>query len=84
MAASTPERPQGKEYLRLILLAALIGIPAALVAAGFLAFVNLLEDWLWTDLPKALGSSAPPWYLVLGLPHGGRRDRGGGEGFPSG
>jgi H+/Cl- antiporter ClcA len=59
---------QGAAYLRLILLGALIGIPAALVAAGFLAFVHLLEEWLWDDLPSALGSSSPPWYLVIGLP----------------
>jgi H+/Cl- antiporter ClcA len=62
---------QGGAYLRLILLGALIGIPAALVAAGFLAFVNLLEEWLWQDLPSALGSSSPPWYLVMGLPVAG-------------
>jgi len=59
---------QGAAYLRLILLGALVGIPAALVAAGFLAFVHLLEDWLWEDLPSALGASSPPWYLVIGLP----------------
>jgi H+/Cl- antiporter ClcA len=59
---------QGGAYLRLILLGALVGIPAALVAAGFLAFVHLLEEWLWEDLPSVLGSSSPPWYLVIGLP----------------
>jgi chloride channel protein, CIC family len=66
--ASKPEQLQGREYVRLILFAALIGIPAALLAAVFLAFINLLQDWLWTDLPKALGTTTPPWYLVLGLP----------------
>ena len=58
----------GTAYLRLVLYAALIGIPAALVAAGFLALVHVVEDWLWTDLPDALGATEPPWYLVLGLP----------------
>jgi H+/Cl- antiporter ClcA len=70
-AMATPpneEQLGGTEYLRLVLYGALIGIPAALVAAGFLAFVHVLEGWLWTDLPKALGTSTPPWYLVLGLP----------------
>jgi H+/Cl- antiporter ClcA len=68
--ATPPSQEQlgGAEYLRLVLYGALIGIPAALVAAGFLAFVHVLEGWLWTDLPKALGTSTPPWYLVLGLP----------------
>jgi len=52
--------PSGRTYLRLILLAAAIGIPAALVAAGFLALVHWLEDRLWTDLPDRLGYSSPP------------------------
>ena len=59
---------EGLTPVLVIGLAALIGIPAALVAAVFLAVVNWLERWLWTDLPGYLGASAPPWYLVLGLP----------------
>ena len=55
-------------YLRLVILGAVIGIPAALVASAFLAFVHDLEHWLWHDLPSALGESSPPWYLVIGLP----------------
>ena len=51
-----------------MLLGAAIGIPAALVAALFLAAVHLGEDLLWTDLPDALGYSSPPWFLVVGLP----------------
>jgi H+/Cl- antiporter ClcA len=62
------QRANGALYLRLVLLAAAIGIPAALVAAVFLAFVHWLEDVLWTDLPNRLGASSPPWYLVIGLP----------------
>jgi len=49
----------GRAYLRLVALGALVGVPAALVAALFLAAVHGLEDWLWGD---------PHWYLVLGLP----------------
>jgi H+/Cl- antiporter ClcA len=62
-AAGTPVA-----YLRLIGLAAAIGVPAALLAAVFLALVHELEHWLWTDLPDHLGTSSPPWYLVIGLP----------------
>ena len=58
----------GLGYLRLIGLGAVIGIPAALLAAVFLAFVHVLETWLWTDLPAHLGATEPPWYLVLVLP----------------
>ena len=62
---------EGKAYLRLVLLGAAIGIPAAFVAATFLAFVHDLEHWLWHDLPDALGYSSPPWYLVVFLPVAG-------------
>ena len=65
---SPPTRPTPREYLQTIVLAAAIGIPAALVAALFLAAVHYFEHWLWIDLPDALGESTPPWYLVIGLP----------------
>jgi H+/Cl- antiporter ClcA len=55
--------PSGRAYLRLVLLAAAIGIPAALVAALFLAAVHELEDWLWPDDAQ--------WYRVIGLPVAG-------------
>ena len=44
-------------------LGAAIGIPAALLAAGFLGVVHELEHWLWGD--------SPAWYLILGLPVAG-------------
>ena len=64
------EQPQitASAYLRLVALGALVGIPAALVAALFLALVHDIEHWLWHDLPDALGHASPPWYLVIGLP----------------
>ena len=52
--------PSGGRYLRLIGLGALIGIPAGLLAAGFLALVHQVEDAVWGDSPEA--------YLVIGLP----------------
>jgi H+/Cl- antiporter ClcA len=61
----------GPQYLKLIGLGALIGIPAALLAAVFLALIHELEDVLWHDLPDALGYDTPPWFLVLLLPVGG-------------
>jgi H+/Cl- antiporter ClcA len=65
------ESPGGSAYLRLIGVGAAIGIPAALVAALFLALVHKAEDWLWHDLPDTLGYSSPPWFLVIGLPVAG-------------
>jgi H+/Cl- antiporter ClcA len=63
MAASEPAQPSGREYLRLVLLGALVGIPAGLVGALFLALVHELEDVLWPDDPE--------WYLIVGLPVAG-------------
>lgn len=60
-----------KYFLKLIGIGAVIGVPAALLAAVFLAVVNWCEDWLWTDLPDALGHDTPPWYLVVFLPVAG-------------
>jgi H+/Cl- antiporter ClcA len=66
-----PQELSGSAYLRLVALGAAIGVPAALVAALFLALVHDLEHWLWTDLPDSLGYSSPPWYLVIALPVAG-------------
>ena len=63
-----PGRPSGARGLRLVLIGAILGVPAALVAALFLAVVHEVEHWLWTDLPHDLGTKGPPWYLVIGLP----------------
>jgi H+/Cl- antiporter ClcA len=62
------DRPSGGEYLRIVLLGAAVGIPAALLAALFLAAVHDLQHVLWHDIPKDLGQSSPPWYLVITFP----------------
>jgi H+/Cl- antiporter ClcA len=54
---------RGRSYLRLVGLGAAIGLPAALLAAVFVAAVHELEDLLWPD--------SPAWYLVIGLPVAG-------------
>jgi H+/Cl- antiporter ClcA len=67
-APSSRTEPSTWTYLRLVLLGALIGVPAAFVAAGFMGLVHYLQHWIWEDIPDALGHSSPPWYLVLFLP----------------
>jgi H+/Cl- antiporter ClcA len=69
--AEASEELNGAAYLRLVGLGSLIGVPAALVAALFLALVHDLEHWLWGSLPSSLGHSAPPWWLVIALPVAG-------------
>ncbi len=60
--------PQGATVLRLVLLGAVIGIPAALAAVAFFTAVHYLEELIWHALPTALGAATPPWYLVVFLP----------------
>jgi H+/Cl- antiporter ClcA len=58
----------GPRLVQLTLVGGLVGIPAALVALAFFTAVHYLQEWLWTDLPAALGATEPPSFLVVGLP----------------
>ena len=62
MSTATPADPQDHQGVpaRVVLLAAAIGIPAALVAAGFFVLVHYLEHWLWDDLRTCSGTSPRP------------------------
>jgi chloride channel protein, CIC family len=63
-----PDQRQARVLLLLTGLGILIGVPAALLAWGFLEVVHLVEHWLWVELPSLLGADRPPWYLLIGLP----------------
>ena len=54
-------------YVRLLVLAALIGVPVSGAAYGFLKLVALLQDALFTDVPKELGFDTPPTWWPLPL-----------------
>jgi H+/Cl- antiporter ClcA len=54
-------------YLRLLLLAAIIGAPIAAAAYGFLWAVDELQEWLYTDLPRDLGFDGQPTWWPLPL-----------------
>ena len=57
-----------KTYLQSLVIAALIGIPVALLALGFVWLEQHLTDFLWTTMPNHLGDSAPPWWWILLVP----------------
>jgi H+/Cl- antiporter ClcA len=66
---TTPPDPQAllrsKSYLRLLFLAALLGVPISVAAYGFLALVDYLQRELFTHLPDGLGfHGEPPWWPV--------------------
>ncbi|MGY4985089.1 chloride channel protein [Streptomyces nigrescens] len=52
-------------YLKLLLVAAVIGFPVCAVAFGFLALVHELEPLIYQDLPRVLGFAGTPiWWPV--------------------
>ena len=62
-----PQDPQAllrsKSYLRLLILAAVLGAPISAAAYGFLALVAYLQPEIFTHLPNGLGfHGAPPWW----------------------
>ncbi|MFF7844895.1 chloride channel protein [Streptomyces ossamyceticus] len=58
---------RSREYLMLLVLAALIGVPVSAAAFGFLALVGELQPLIYTDLPKALGFAGTPLWWPLPL-----------------
>ena len=72
-AGQTPDPAaamRDRRFLFLLVLAAILGVVASLVAWGFLELVHELQPWVFTDLPDAIGFDDTPWwwYLpVLGL-----------------
>jgi H+/Cl- antiporter ClcA len=59
---------RSRGYHALLLAAALIGFPIALIAFWYLAAVNTMNTWLWHTLPTHLGWDQPKaWYVVLVL-----------------
>ena len=67
MEATPPPDAQAllrsNDYVKLLILAALLGVPVSAVAYGFLELVDWLQESLFTDLPGTLGfDSAPVWW----------------------
>ncbi len=54
-------------YVRLLVLAAVIGAPISAAAWGFLWLVDELQEWLYTDLPDDLGFDGVPMWWPLPL-----------------
>jgi H+/Cl- antiporter ClcA len=57
-----------RRYLALLVLAAILGVPIAAVAYGFLKLVDVIQEAVFTDLPSALGFDGEPlWWPLLPL-----------------
>lgn len=64
---------RSRAYLQALALAAMLGLPISIVSYGFLALVNRIQRFVFTDLPGALvGGPTPawwpvPWLMLCGL-----------------
>jgi H+/Cl- antiporter ClcA len=72
-APADPGAPlRNPAYIRLLILAALLGVPISAAAYGFLALVSYLQKELFTHLPHGLGfATAPAWWPLPVLLVGG-------------
>ncbi len=62
------ELARSSAYVRLLVLAAIMGAPIAALAYFFLALVSHLQTWVFEDLPEGLGFTTPPvWWPILPL-----------------
>jgi H+/Cl- antiporter ClcA len=63
---------RSRDYLRLLMVAAVLGVPVSAAAYGFLALVSYLQKEIFTHLPHGLGFSAEPlWWPLPVLAVGG-------------
>ena len=63
---------RSRDYLRLLALAAILGVPVSAAAYGFLALVSYLQKEIFTHLPHGLGFATEPiWWPLPVLAAGG-------------
>jgi H+/Cl- antiporter ClcA len=73
---TTPADPvallRSRAYVRLLVVAAILGVPVSAAAYGFLALVNYLQQEIFVHLPHGLGFSTEPlWWPLPVLAVGG-------------
>ena len=76
LAVTMPADPvallRSRGYLRLLALAAILGVPVSAAAYGFLALVSYLQKEIFTHLPHGLGfHTEPVWWPLPVLAVGG-------------
>ena len=58
--------PEGKEYVKTLVLAALLGVPVAFAAVLFQTAIHDVIHLVWEVIPDELGWSEPQgWYVIL-------------------
>jgi H+/Cl- antiporter ClcA len=67
-ASTPPSPPSPREYIRILVIAAALGVPVALAAAAFLSLIHAATTLMWTTIPGAAGWTAPPGWYVVAVP----------------
>jgi H+/Cl- antiporter ClcA len=63
---------RSRSYLVLLVFAAILGVPISALAYWYLKLSTLLQGWIFTDLPRALGyHDAPAWWPLPTVAFGG-------------
>jgi H+/Cl- antiporter ClcA len=59
---------RSRQYIVMLILAAMIGVPIAALAYGFLQLTTHMVTWVYTDLPHGVGfATQPTWWPLLPL-----------------
>ena len=66
---------RSRQYLQLLVIAAVLGVPISAVAYGYLVLSTQLQGWLYQDLPGVLGLDRGA-RLVAAAPAGSGRTAG--------
>jgi H+/Cl- antiporter ClcA len=68
-SSATPPDPnellRSRSYIGLLVFGALIGVPVAAIAFGFLKLVDVVQEWVFVTLPSDAGFDAPPAWWPL-------------------
>lgn len=54
-----------RDYIGLLALSALIGVPVSVAAWAFLQLVHRAQHEIWEAWPRGLGYDAPPWWWIV-------------------
>ncbi|GAA1736995.1 chloride channel protein [Isoptericola hypogeus] len=65
MTTDVPQPVLGRDYARLLVLSAALGVPVSLAAFAFLALLHELTHLVWEELPAAWGFAGVPWWWPL-------------------
>src|SRR6266550_6328682 len=65
--SAEPLALQTRPYIKLLVLAAIVGVPIATAAFFFLKLIALVQQWVFTDLPEGIGFDTTPVWWPLPL-----------------